>query len=51
MTKNEIISLRISALIAGGASVRSAVDQVLGAGTYQKIASDVYDALAHKSGK
>lgn len=42
------ISARIVALIAEGASTRDAVDTVLGAGTFDKLASDLYDALRAK---
>lgn len=45
MTKQQIISARIATLIANGHSVPAAVDAVLGAGTYAKIAADVWSAL------
>lgn len=43
MTKT--ISLRILTLVQEGFSVRDAFDAVLGAGAYEKLASDVYDQL------
>ncbi len=39
------ITARILALVAAGMDIAAAVDAVLGAGTYAKIASDVYDGL------
>lgn len=45
MNKNNIISARIIALVAGGMTVPAAVDAVLGAGTFAKLASELYDAL------
>ena len=39
------ISSLILAQIAAGACLKDAIDAVLGAGTYAKIASDVYAAL------
>ena len=45
MTKTTAISLAIVTLTKTGLSVSEAVDQVLGAGTYERIASDVYDGL------
>jgi len=43
--KNAEISLRIARLVSAGASVQAAVDEVLGAGTYAKLAADLYDGL------
>lgn len=43
--KNAEISRRILALVAQGVEIRAAVNAVLGAGTFEKIAADVYDAL------
>lgn len=43
MTKNQTISANIIALTIKGYSVDAAVDAVLGAGTYAKIASDVWE--------
>lgn len=45
MTANEKISLMIIEAVKAGADVADAVDAVLGAGTYEAIASDVYEAL------
>ena len=45
MTKTQAISSRIAALIANGYSIPQAIDAVMGAGTYARIASDVWDAL------
>lgn len=42
---NAQISLRILALMQTGMTISQAIDEVLGAGTYKQIASDVYDAL------
>jgi len=43
--KNAAISLAILTLIESGVPARDAVDTVLGSGTFDAIASDVYDAL------
>ncbi len=48
MTTNQKISLMILAKRAEGMSLREAVDAVLGAGTYDQIAGDLYDALRAK---
>jgi hypothetical protein len=45
MTKNQIISARILKLVAEGYDVRTALDEVLGKGTFEKLAGDLYDAL------
>ena len=45
MNTNQVISLRILTLIANGMDAKEAIDQVLGAGTTDKIISDLYDAL------
>lgn len=47
--KNVQISAMIAARIASGASTREAIDAVLGAGTYDRLASDLYDALRAKA--
>lgn len=44
-TKNAEISRRILTAKESGMSVRDAIDLVLGAGTYAKLASDVYDEI------
>ena len=43
--KNAAISSAILAEVAKGKSTADAVDAVLGAGTYARIAGDVYDSL------
>lgn len=49
MTKNQIISARILAQVAAGLSVRDAIDAVLGAGTYEQLADDLWEALREKA--
>lgn len=48
-TKNAQISAAIISLRQEGMSMRDAINQVLGAGTYEQIASDLYDALRAKA--
>lgn len=48
MTKSHHISETILIEFAKTASVKTAIDAVLGAGTYERIASDTYDALREK---
>lgn len=43
--KNQIISARIAAKLAEGMTIQQAIDFVLGAGSFQKIASEIYDTL------
>lgn len=43
--KNVVISATISALVAGGFTVREAFDTVMGPGGYEKLAGEVYDQL------
>ena len=45
ITKNAAISANILAMCAEGATLRDAVDAVLGAGTYDQIAGDIYESL------
>lgn len=45
MEATKVISLRIATLVASGLSIKDAVDAVIGAGSYDRLASDVYDAL------
>ncbi len=45
MTTTQIISLRILTLVSNGIELRHAIDEVLGHGTFEKVASDLYDAL------
>jgi hypothetical protein len=47
--KNAAISRMILAKQAQGMSVRDAIDAVLGAGTYDRIAGEVYDALRSRN--
>lgn len=44
-TKDQAISFKILALVASGKDLRDAVNEVLGAGTFERIASELYDAL------
>lgn len=44
-TKAQIISARIAALVESGMNPIQAVNKVLGEGTFEKIASDVYDTF------
>lgn len=46
--KNVAISLRIALLVASGKDVQDAVNEVLGEGAYERLASDLYDALRAK---
>ena len=43
--KNQIISARIAAKLAEGMTIQQAIDFVLGAGSFQKIAGEIYDTL------
>jgi len=45
MTTNSKISARILALVAAGEPLEDAVDHVLGAGAFAKMASELYDGL------
>lgn len=47
--KNQAISLRILALVAAGTPIRAAIDQVLGAGTSDRVIGEVYAALRGES--
>jgi len=48
--KNAAVSARILAHIASGMSVREAFDAVIGAGAFEKMAGEVYDALRAEQG-
>lgn len=48
MNTNQIISLRILALVATGKDIKDAINEVLGQGQFEQIASDIYDALNSK---
>lgn len=45
MTKTQAISAMILAEVAKGASVREALNAVCGAGSFERLAGDLYDAL------
>lgn len=47
-TTNAAISLRIMTLVASGMELKDAIDAVLGAGMFDKIASDLYESLRSK---
>jgi hypothetical protein len=49
--KNALISLQILANVQGGKSLKEAIDAVLGAGRYDAIVSDLYDALRAQAQK
>ena len=49
MTKNQEISLMILGKMAQGMTVREALDTVLGEGTVEKLAGELYDALREKA--
>ncbi len=42
---NAAISARILVLVSKGATLPAAVDQVLGAGTYARLAGEVFESL------
>jgi hypothetical protein len=45
MTTQQKISLAILTKVQAGMSIEQAIDAALGAGTFSKLASDVYDEL------
>lgn len=45
MTKQQAISALILAEVAKGATPQEAVDAILGAGTYERLAGEVWEAL------
>lgn len=45
---NAVISARILAHVAAGKTLPQAVDEVLGVGTYLKLAGEIYDTLRTK---
>lgn len=49
MTKNQQISALILAHVANGMTIREAIDAVFGAGAYERIAGEVYDAIRAKA--
>jgi hypothetical protein len=48
MTKSQVISAMILAHKANGKTTAEAIDAVCGAGTYARLAGEVYDALKAK---
>lgn len=48
MTNTQIISLQIITLVNAGNTMKDAINKVLGAGTYENIAKDVYDTINAK---
>lgn len=48
---NHLISTHIKMLLQQGVDVRTAFDQVLGEGSLDALASDLYDALRAKANK
>lgn len=47
--KNSIISAQILARVAEGATMREALDGVLGVGTYDRMVGELYDQLRAKA--
>ena len=47
--KNAAISAQILKLVSAGVPLRDAIDAVLGAGTFDRVAGDAYDALRAKA--
>jgi hypothetical protein len=45
MNKNKIISLQILTELSNGLTVKEAIDKVLGEGTHEKLAGDIWEAL------
>ena len=50
MTTNQTISARILVLVATGMTLRQAIDAVLGGGTFERLASEVYSELRARAG-
>lgn len=46
--KNKQISEKIVSLVGAGLTLKEAIDAVLGAGTFAKIAADTHEALRNK---
>lgn len=44
MTKTQIISARLVTLVDKGMTIREAFDLVLGAGAYEKLAGEIWEA-------
>lgn len=49
MTITSTISARILHLVGQGLSIRESFDEVLGAGAYERMAGELYDALRAKA--
>lgn len=45
MTKAQVISALIAARVANGETIKEAFDAVLGAGAYERLAGEVWEAL------
>lgn len=45
LTSNQKISTLIASEIANGSDAKTAIDKVLGEGTFDKLASELYDQL------
>lgn len=45
MSKNAEISKRIMNLVNSGVNIRDAINTVLGAGSYEKLAGDIWEAM------
>ena len=45
MNKNTEISRRIMSLVSSGVNIRDAINAVLGAGAYEGIAGDIWEAM------
>jgi hypothetical protein len=43
--KNQIITAKIVALLDAGFTIEAAIEQVFGAGSFEKIAGQIYDML------
>ena len=50
-TKSQAISAKILSLVAQGMSVRAALDAVCGAGTSERLVSELYTELRAKAAK
>jgi hypothetical protein len=48
MTKNQAISALILAQVAQGKTIQQAFDSVIGPGAYERLASEVWEALQPK---
>ncbi len=48
-TTQKISAMILAQMTQNGGNLREAINTVLGAGTFEKLASDVYDALKAKA--